>query len=117
MADETATAGATGAAAGEPTQPFKVFQTQAEFDAHAAKIRHEAERKARNSGADVAELEEMLASLQRDIPRHKVLLMPEGVTPEALRARSAWLSELCKARGYRYAHRLHVELYGNRRGT
>jgi 7-carboxy-7-deazaguanine synthase len=43
--------------------------------------------------------------------------MPEGVTPEALRARSAWLSELCKARGYRYAHRLHVELYGNRRGT
>lgn len=67
--------------------------------------------------ADVAELEEMLASLGRDIPRHKVLLMPEGVTPEALRARSAWLSELCKARGYRYAHRLHVELYGNRRGT
>ena len=69
------------------------------------------------SPADVAELEEMLASLQRDIPRHKVLLMPEGVTPEALQARSAWLSELCKARGYRYAHRLHVELYGNRRGT
>jgi len=27
------------------------------------------------------------------------------------------LSELCKARGYRYAPRLHVELYGNKRGT
>ena len=30
---------------------------------------------------------------------------------------SAWLGEVCKARGYRYAHRLHIELYGNKRGT
>ena len=66
---------------------------------------------------DVDELEGMLASLGREIPRHKVLLMPEGVTLEAIRARAGWLSELCKARGYRYAHRLHLELYGNKRGT
>jgi 7-carboxy-7-deazaguanine synthase len=67
--------------------------------------------------ADVDELEGMLASLQRDIPRQKVLLMPEGLTPEATRAKSGWLGELCKARGYRYAHRLHLDLYGNKRGT
>ncbi len=67
--------------------------------------------------ADVDELEGMLASLKRDIPRHKVLLMPEGVTLEAIRARAGWLGELCKARGYRYAHRLQIELYGNTRGT
>jgi 7-carboxy-7-deazaguanine synthase len=67
--------------------------------------------------ADVAELEGMLASLGRDIPRHKVLLMPEATTLERMRDRAAWLSELCKSRGYRYAHRLHIELYGNRRGT
>ncbi len=67
--------------------------------------------------ADVEELEGMLASLKLDIPPHKVLLMPEGVTLEATRARAGWLGELCKARGYRYAHRLHLELYGNRRGT
>jgi 7-carboxy-7-deazaguanine synthase len=66
---------------------------------------------------DVEELEGMLASLKRDIPRHKVLLMPEGTTMEKLRGRAGWLSDLCKARGYRYAHRLHVELYGNKRGT
>jgi len=66
---------------------------------------------------DVEELEHMLAALKRDIPRHKVLLMPEGTTVENLRARASWLAELCKQRGYRYAHRLHVELYGNRRGT
>ncbi len=67
--------------------------------------------------ADVEELEGMLASLQRDIPRHRVLLMPEGTTLEAIRARAGWLGELCKQRGYRYAHRLHIELYGNQRGT
>ena len=43
--------------------------------------------------------------------------MPEGTTVEVLRERSGWLAEICKLRGYRYAPRLHVELYGNRRGT
>jgi 7-carboxy-7-deazaguanine synthase len=66
---------------------------------------------------DVDELEHMLQALRRDIPRHKVLLMPEGTSLEKIRGRAAWLGELCKARGYRYAHRLHLELYGNRRGT
>ncbi len=67
--------------------------------------------------ADVDELEGMLASLGREIPRHQVLLMPEGTTLDAIRAKAGWLGELCKARGYRYAHRLHIELYGNKRGT
>ena len=66
---------------------------------------------------DVNEIETMLGQLGREIPRVKVLLMPEGVTVEALRAKAGWLGELCKARGYRYAPRLHVELYGNKRGT
>ncbi|HTO03315.1 MAG TPA: 7-carboxy-7-deazaguanine synthase QueE [Opitutus sp.] len=66
---------------------------------------------------DVDELEGMLTSLHRDIPRDRVLLMPEGTTLEAIRARAGWLGELCKARGYRYAHRLHIELYGNKRAT
>ena len=66
---------------------------------------------------DVDELEHMLAALHREVPRHKVLLMPEATTLEKMRARAGWLGELCKARGYRYAHRLHIELYGNKRGT
>jgi 7-carboxy-7-deazaguanine synthase len=70
-----------------------------------------------SSPADITELENLLASLGRDIPRHKVLLMPEAITLAALRERSGWLGELCKTRGYRYAHRLHIELYGNTRGT
>ena len=67
--------------------------------------------------SDVDEIETMLAALGRDMPRAKVLLMPEGVSVEALRAKAGWLGELCKTRGYRYAPRLHIELYGNRRGT
>ena len=43
--------------------------------------------------------------------------MPEGVTAEKIRERAAWLGELCKARGHRYASRLQLELYGNQRGT
>jgi 7-carboxy-7-deazaguanine synthase len=66
---------------------------------------------------DLIEIETLLASLEREIPRAKVLLMPEGTTVEVLRARAVWLAELCKVRGYRYAPRLHVELYGNKRGT
>lgn len=66
---------------------------------------------------DVEELEAMLAALQREVPRHKVLLMPEATSLDQMRDRAAWLGELCKARGYRYAHRLHLELYGHRRGT
>ncbi|MBW8780740.1 MAG: 7-carboxy-7-deazaguanine synthase QueE [Verrucomicrobia bacterium] len=70
-----------------------------------------------SSPADVEELETLLASLDREIPRHKILLMPEAVSLDRLRERAAWLGDLCKARGYRYAHRLHIELYGNKRGT
>jgi 7-carboxy-7-deazaguanine synthase len=66
---------------------------------------------------DLDEIERMLTQLRREVPRHKVLLMPEGTTAAALRARAPWLSELCKQRGFRYAHRLQIELYGNTRGT
>lgn len=49
-------------------------------------------------------------------PAERVLLMPEGRTREEIQVRAGWLVELCKATGYRYCPRLHVELYGNRRG-
>ncbi len=66
---------------------------------------------------DVGEIAAKLGELGREVPPAKVFLMPEGVTMEALRAKAGWLGEICKAKGYRYAHRLHIELYGNRRGT
>jgi len=69
------------------------------------------------SASDVEEIEGLLRELNEPVSRSKILLMPEGTSPEVLRARTIWLAELCKQRGYRFAPRLHIELYGNRRGT
>lgn len=66
---------------------------------------------------DLQEMETLLGIVGAPIPRHKILLMPEAISLERLRERAAWLSEQCKTHGYRYAHRLHIELYGNQRGT
>lgn len=46
-----------------------------------------------------------------------VILMPEGTRPDVLRERSLWLAEICKQEGYRYSPRLHVDLWGDRRGV
>jgi 7-carboxy-7-deazaguanine synthase len=64
---------------------------------------------------DLAELEEMREVLQA--PRGKVLLMPEGTNAETIRQRGLWLAETCKERGYRFSPRLHVDLWGNKRGV
>ena len=69
------------------------------------------------SAADVEEIQSLLADLQRPVPPHKVLLMPEGTTVEKIRGRNESLVELCKRHGYRFCHRLHVELFGHTRGT
>ncbi len=45
------------------------------------------------------------------------ILMPEGVESGVLRERSLWLAEICKQEGFRFSPRLHVDLWGNRRGV
>ena len=65
---------------------------------------------------DLREIDLLLASL-KGWKNSDVLLMPEGVSVEALRAKTGWVGALCKTRGFRFAPRLHVELYGNARGT
>ena len=65
-----------------------------------------------------ADLEEIGAILKAvDADRSRVILMPEGIDAETLRERSVWLAEICKREGFRYGPRLHIELYGNRRGV
>lgn len=64
---------------------------------------------------DMPELRALVEALQAD--RERVILMPEGTDRELLSQRSVWLAEICKAEGFRYSPRLHVDLYGNRRGV
>jgi 7-carboxy-7-deazaguanine synthase len=47
----------------------------------------------------------------------RVILMPEGVDRDILRERGVWLAEICKKEGFRFSPRLHVELWGLRRGV
>ena len=63
----------------------------------------------------MAEAQELLRALDADVG--KVILMPEGVDAGVLRDRAVWLAEVCKREGFRFSPRLHVELYGNQRGT
>ena len=65
---------------------------------------------------DMAEVESLLADLGR-VERSKVLLMPQAVTVEELAARSPWIHDLCAAHGFTFGPRLHIERFGNRRGT
>jgi 7-carboxy-7-deazaguanine synthase len=64
---------------------------------------------------DIAEVQDLTDRL--DAPPGKVILMPEGISAAVLSDRGVWIAELCKQHGYRFSPRLHVDLYGNRRGV
>ena len=51
------------------------------------------------------------------IPSDRVFLMPKGDTVDALECVQMVLAELCLERGYRFSDRLHLRLYGSKRGT
>jgi len=64
------------------------------------------------------DMKEIAAIIQETgADRSRVVLMPEGTTPEAIRERAPWLTEICKREGFRYSPRLHIDLWGNRRGV
>jgi 7-carboxy-7-deazaguanine synthase len=69
------------------------------------------------SADDVEEMEDLLKQIARPIPPAKVLIMPQGTDVRAIRGRDESLIDLCLRRGYRYCNRLHIELFGNKRGT
>lgn len=65
--------------------------------------------------ADLAELESLRETFT--IPSDRVILMPEGRTADELRQRSPWLAEVCTQRGYRFSTRLHILVWGDKRGV
>jgi 7-carboxy-7-deazaguanine synthase len=70
-----------------------------------------------SSDADVREAEGVISRIGLQIPPHKIQLMPEGTDAETLRSRTPLLIEWCKRKGYRLSPRLHIEWFGNKRGT
>lgn len=67
-----------------------------------------------NAAGDV---EEVCALRDRhNLPNQRIILMPQGQTPEALKLRSGWVSEACVKEGFRFSTRLHILLWGDERG-
>lgn len=64
---------------------------------------------------DLAEVLALVELLEAE--RERVILMPEGTDRDRLAERSQWLAEVCKEEGLRFSPRLHVDLWGNRRGV
>jgi 7-carboxy-7-deazaguanine synthase len=62
--------------------------------------------------AEVLRLAERFA-----LPRERILLQPECVRAEEFMARAPWVAEQCRTHGFRFSPRLHVLLWGARRGV
>ena len=63
---------------------------------------------------DVEEVSRLVDSY--GIGADRVLLMPEGTTAQAVQERGAWVAEACAERGFRFSTRLHILLWGDKRG-
>ena len=65
---------------------------------------------------DFAEIRAIVERL-RDVDAARVLIMAQGITKKQLDEKSGWIVKQCLRYGYRFTPRLHIELFGNRRGT
>jgi 7-carboxy-7-deazaguanine synthase len=67
---------------------------------------------------DEADVGEVLELAERfGLPRERILLQPEALRREDFMARAPWVVEACKRHGFRFSPRLHVLLWGARRGV
>ena len=63
------------------------------------------------------DVDEVAAIVERyGLASERVMLMPEGVTAEAMKKRGRWVAEACVERGFSFSPRLHILLWGDERG-
>lgn len=68
--------------------------------------------------SEPGEIGEVLRLAERfALPRARILLQPEAIRREDLLERSPWVVEACKRHGFAFSPRLHVLLWGARRGV
>ena len=65
--------------------------------------------------ADLTEIQNLRERF--GIPAGRILLMPEGRTAADLDRSAPWLAGLCRDLGFRFCDRLHIRLWGERRGV
>ena len=65
-----------------------------------------------------SDLEEIRTLIETyNLPRDRVILMPEGRDEKRFREVGEWLSRVCVEEGFRFTPRLHILLWGDKRGT
>lgn len=65
--------------------------------------------------ADIAEILGIM--VESGIPAERVILMPEGRIVAEIDKIAPWLADRCRDLGFRFSDRLHVRLWGDRRGV
>lgn len=66
---------------------------------------------------DINEINEMYVSKLLDVDTKDILLMPVGMTTEHLLESQKLVLSQCIKNGWRYTNRLHIELFGNKKGV
>ena len=69
-----------------------------------------------DSPDDLSEIEQFLLKFPQ-IASSRVLLMPQGITQDALLEREHWLRPYAESRGYVFCQRMQIFWYGNQRET
>jgi len=64
---------------------------------------------------DLGEIQDL--ARQFHIDDDKIYLMPQGITQTELKKKQGWLVELCKERNFNYTDRMHIHIFGNKRGV
>ena len=65
--------------------------------------------------SDMTEVLEIQTAVEAEA--EDIVLMPQGLTAEETRPRMEWLAEECVRHGFRLSPRMHVDIWGSRRGT
>lgn len=68
-----------------------------------------------SSEQDLQEIETILKETGAD--RSRVMLMAEGTSATRIQERARWIVEICKREQFRYSPRLHIDLWGDKRGV
>jgi 7-carboxy-7-deazaguanine synthase len=65
--------------------------------------------------SDIYEIDALIEKYH--LVQNKIMLMPEGKTEDKMERNAKWIVEICKERNWRFTMRLHVWLWGKKRGV
>lgn len=66
---------------------------------------------------DILEIEQLHRDILPMVEPHRIFIMPEGTSTEAIASRLQWAMDTASQRGWGISPRLHVIAYGNKRGV